>query len=215
MSATALFELGRMRHRRLRWIVLCGLLGLASPASADGISGTYVGKGSNAAFLIQIVETADGHLTGRFEQITLQPDGKLDDMDATIVGAADGQTVVVTIKPAALLAGSLAASGTVQGTLRHLTGGGNGANLILNLLKSDEVNFRAQFAMLTEQGRQIDEARARQDAAQRQAKIETDQLTSLENLTQHLGPVDKPVLAPARSERLVRRDTHVATAVTS
>jgi hypothetical protein len=30
-----------------------------------------------------------------------------------------------------------------------------------------------------------------------------------------LGPVDKPVLAAARSERFVRRDTHVATAVTS
>jgi hypothetical protein len=30
-----------------------------------------------------------------------------------------------------------------------------------------------------------------------------------------LGPVDKPVLAPARSERLGRRDTHVATSVTS
>ena len=30
-----------------------------------------------------------------------------------------------------------------------------------------------------------------------------------------LGRVDKPVLAPARSERLGRRDTHVATAVTS
>jgi hypothetical protein len=30
-----------------------------------------------------------------------------------------------------------------------------------------------------------------------------------------LGPVDKPVLAPARLERLGRRDTHVATGVTS
>jgi hypothetical protein len=30
-----------------------------------------------------------------------------------------------------------------------------------------------------------------------------------------LGPVDKPVLAPARSERLGRRDNHVATGVTS
>jgi len=30
-----------------------------------------------------------------------------------------------------------------------------------------------------------------------------------------LGPVDKPVLAPARSERLGRRDTHVATGVTN
>jgi hypothetical protein len=30
-----------------------------------------------------------------------------------------------------------------------------------------------------------------------------------------LAPVDKPVLAPARSGRLGRRDTHVATAVTS
>jgi hypothetical protein len=31
----------------------------------------------------------------------------------------------------------------------------------------------------------------------------------------NLGPVDKPVLAPARSERLGRRDTHVATVVAS
>ena len=30
-----------------------------------------------------------------------------------------------------------------------------------------------------------------------------------------LGPADKPVLAPARSERRGRRDTHVAAAVTS
>ena len=31
----------------------------------------------------------------------------------------------------------------------------------------------------------------------------------------NLGPVDKLVLAPARSERLGRRDTHVATVVAS
>jgi hypothetical protein len=105
-----------MNHRHLRGIVLCALLGAGSPAVADGLSGTYVGKGSNSAFLIQIVETDDGHLTGRYEQVTLQTGGKLNDMNAAITGAADGQTVVVTIKPAEIFSGSLAVSGTIQGS---------------------------------------------------------------------------------------------------
>ena len=169
------------------WAILCGLIVSAAPALADGLSGTYVGKGGNGAFLVQIVETGDGHLTGRYEQVVLQPDGKLDDMNAAITGAADGKTVVVTIKPSEFLSSSLAASGTIEGRLLHLTGGGNGSNLTLNLLKSDEADFRAQVALLTDQGRQINEARARQEAAQRQAKAEADFLAGLQNLTQRMS----------------------------
>lgn len=173
----------QMKHNILRWMSLCGLVALSTPVSADGLSGTYVGKASNGAFLVQIVETAGGHLTGRYEQVVVQPDGKIDDMNATITGAADGQTVVVTIKPNEFLSGNMAASGTIEGRLLHLTGGGDGGSLTLDLLKSDEADFRAQVATLTEQSRQINDARARQEASQRQAKFAADLLAKLKNLT--------------------------------
>ena len=182
-----------MNNRRMPWVILCGLIAPGAPASAGGISGTYVGKDSNAAVLIQLVETAGGQLTGHYERFVLQPDGKLYDVNAAITGAADGQTVVVTIKPSEFFSGSLAASGTIQGHMLHLTGGGNGNSLTLDLVQSDETDFRAQVAMLTEQARKIneaririDEARIRQEAAQQQAKIEADQLTHLQSLTREM-----------------------------
>lgn len=175
-----------MYNRLACWVVSFGLVVPLAPALADGLSGTYVGRGSNGAFLVQIVETADGHLTGRYEQVVLQPDGKIDDMNAVIAGAADGQTVVVTIKPSELLSGTIAASGTVEGRLLHLTGGGNGANLTLNLVRSDEADFRNQVAALTEQSRRMNEARARREAEQRHAKMEADQIANLQNLTERM-----------------------------
>ena len=41
------------------------------PAYAEGISGTYVGQGPNSAFLVQIVETAGGQLTGALREQTV------------------------------------------------------------------------------------------------------------------------------------------------
>src|ERR1700730_5902680 len=144
----------------MRWRIVCWALILGvSPALADDISGTYVGKGSNAAFLVQIVGTSDGHLTGRYEQVVLQPTGDLADTNSNIAGAANGRTVVVTIKPAEFLSGSIVASGTFDGRMLHLTGGGNGSNLVLNLIRADEADFRAQVTTLANQGRQIKQAK--------------------------------------------------------
>jgi hypothetical protein len=64
----------------------------------------------------------------------------------------NGETVVLTIKTADFFAASVPVSGTFRGGVLHLTGG---SNLILNLIKADEANFRAQVAALTEQGREI------------------------------------------------------------
>ena len=175
-----------MSARRFLWILLCGLAMSITSASAEDLSGTYIGKASNGAFLVQLVETGDGHLTGRYEQVLLQPDGKINDMNAVITGAVDRQTVVVTIKPSEFLSGTIAASGTIEGRLLHLSGGGDGGSLNLNLLRSDEADFRAQVASLTEQARQINDTRLRQEAAQRQAKIKTDQTANLQSLTQRM-----------------------------
>ena len=62
-----------------------------------------MGKAPDIAFLVQMVETAGGRLTGRYEQTVLEPSGQLKQLIASITGASDGHTVVVTIKPTELL----------------------------------------------------------------------------------------------------------------
>jgi hypothetical protein len=143
------------------WLLL-GLLA-ASPAYADGISGTYVGQGANGAFLVQIVETAGGQVTGRFEETVLQPDGKLVRTIDSITGASDGQTVVVTLKAPELLSDSISASGTLTGTSLHLSGGGAGRTIDLTLSKGDETTYQNQVAYLSGRGYTIIEARTQSD----------------------------------------------------
>jgi len=141
--------------------ILCGLL-TTVPAWAD-MSGTYMGKGPALAVMIQIVETSGGNFTGRYELVALQADGRIEDTNATITGARNGETVVATIKTANFLAASVPVSGTLRGGVLHLT---SGTNFILNLSRADEADFRAQVAALTAQGQQIIDARTRQETRQ-------------------------------------------------
>ena len=53
-----------------------------------------------------MVETAGDQLTGRYEQTVLEPSGQIKQIIASITGASDGHTVVVTIKPTELLSGA-------------------------------------------------------------------------------------------------------------
>jgi len=130
--------------------------------------------------MIQIVETGSGNFTGRYEQVALQADGKIEDVNATITGARNGETVVATIKTADFFAASVPVSGTYRGGVLHLTGG---TNLVLNLSSADEADFRAQVAALTARGQQITDAHARQQASEKQARLEADRLSRLQNLT--------------------------------
>jgi hypothetical protein len=92
-------------------LILWTALALASPARADGVSATYVAGSEDSAILLQVVQTADGQLTGRYEQVVLQNGGKVARMVALVTGASDGHTIVVNIKPTELLSGSITASG--------------------------------------------------------------------------------------------------------
>lgn len=170
-----------MRASRILFI-LCGLLS-AIPAWAD-MSGTYVGKSPTLAMLLQIVETSGGNLTGRYEEVVLQADGKLENTNATLTGVRNGETVVATIKGTILFfAANIPVSGTYRGGVLHLTGGGN---VVLDLTRANEASFRAHVAALTAQSQQIVGARARQEAANKQANLEASRLARLQNLTDRL-----------------------------
>lgn len=157
-----------MRHgavlRGLFSLVLCAELMSVRPVYAEGISGTYVETNPTSAFLIQIVQTSDGRLTGHYAQIALQPDGRIQETNASITGASDGHTVALTMQSTVPLSGSLSLSGTLEGTLLHVSGGGYSGTLNLNLSKADESAFRAQVTDLTRQAEQINANRELENA---------------------------------------------------
>src|SRR5262249_31543369 len=131
--------------RFLQLVTLLGVVASPFPAYAEETSGTYVGKDAKTAVLLQVVRTPDSQLRGRYEQIVLQPDGKLARLSAAVTGASDGRTVVVTIK-ATESSPEITASGTVDGSVLHLNGSGPGANLELTFIKSEEADFRSHVA---------------------------------------------------------------------
>ncbi|GAC1419098.1 MAG: hypothetical protein NVSMB6_21020 [Burkholderiaceae bacterium] len=168
------------KSQYLAYMMLYGLLAFVIPVWADSISGTYVGKASNAAFLIQVVKTSDGHLTGRYEEVDLRPDGKLDNLSDTIEGATDGHTFAAKI--GSIL--GMAVSGTIEGATLNLNGG---SNFRRTLVKSGEDEFRTHVAFLTNQSNQINTANAQRDEARRRALFEAARVSKLQSLTQQMS----------------------------
>lgn len=165
--------------------IIVGLVMMRSIAYADSISGTYVEggvwRGADNVSLIQLVETKDGHLTGRYQYFALQSDGSVVDLYASLTGVRDGEMVVVEIKPTQflsnILTNSVTASGTWRDQILHLTGGGNGLSMTLSLSKSDEANFYAQVAELTRRAGQMKEKRIREQVI-RQIGEQTQQMNA-------------------------------------
>jgi hypothetical protein len=124
------------------------MLALGS-ACADTLSGTYVGGAANGAVLIQLVDNNAGQLTGRYEQMVLGDTGKMDRRSASIVGASDGHTVVLTIKAIEPLSANLIASGTLERDELHLSGVENGIKIEFYLTKSNEELYQKHIAMLS------------------------------------------------------------------
>ncbi|MGH7035727.1 MAG: hypothetical protein ACREFL_18505 [Stellaceae bacterium] len=147
------------------------------------MSGTYVANGPTETVLVQIVETGGGSFSGRYEEVVLKADGRIEDTNATISGARDGETVVATIKPAGLLAVSEPVSGKYRSGVLHLSGG---TDFAIDLPPGTKAEFHARVAVLTAEGRRIADARTREQAAAKEAKLEWDRLSSLKNLTEQM-----------------------------
>ena len=159
-----------MKTIRLLQVGILGLMAWTGIAFASGLSGTYVAETAISAFLVQIVETGNGQLTGRYEQFVLNSDGKTEDMSAPLTGAVNGQTVVVTIKPSGFFGGEIAASGEIRGDKLFLSAGAGKGNLNVTLHRSDESEFRAKVVALTAHGDQITGDNARRQFTQKKSE---------------------------------------------
>lgn len=136
---------GKMWWLRCCWLV--ALIPLLMPLAASAsVSGTYVAADGAGAALLQIVQTPDGKLTGRFEMTKLGSSGQLGTELAAASGVSDGKTVVLTLQFNATV--SLLFSGTVQGNVLLLHGTFNNAPQSLMMAISDEPSYQREVAAL-------------------------------------------------------------------
>ncbi len=153
-------------------LLLAALVGLVvAPAMAfsDEISGICVARTQTAAFLLQLVETPDGRVVGRFEQLVLQPNGTTVDTNASITGAANGRSVVLSIRPTGLLPTVIPASGSVRGQVLRVAGGAAGQPFGISLVRGDVSDFNSYVGTIEQHGRQITARATEQQDIQREA----------------------------------------------
>ncbi len=149
----------------IRILLSAWLLTSGAAAYAANISGTYVGLYSNAAELLQIVERPDGSILGHFEQVILSSKGtKTTTMNAEVSGAASGDTLVVTLKPAEFLGGTIPLSGSIDGDTLRLSGGANGGSFNVVARRSTEAVFNQRVQQLTAQANQMAALQTEEDA---------------------------------------------------
>lgn len=172
------------RGRAHLWLVVAFICGATAPAWADsGISGTYVTHAVNGSVFLELVETDHGHLSGRYEQVVIDPAGKLQDMNAAVAGAINGESVAVSIKPDGFLTTPLSASGTFDGTALVLSGGETQGAINLSFHRGDMTEFRQQVASLEAQANRINAARARAESLRRQEQYQTETMQKLADVT--------------------------------
>jgi hypothetical protein len=117
------------------------------PSFAEAaISGTYVGSGADIAVLLQLVESNGGQLSGRYEQQKLVSGNRIEQLNASVSGTSDGQTIVLQVRPTEVLAGTYVLSGTISGSVLQINGGGYGQTFHLNLTRATEDEFRTRAA---------------------------------------------------------------------
>lgn len=151
--------------RAFRLIALLGLFAAGRVASAGNLSGTYVGLHANAADLLQIVERPDGALLGHFEQVILSGDGiGINRMNASVSGAVNADTLVLTLKPAEFLGGAIPMSGTIQVGAVQLSGGSGGNSFDLILRRSSLAVYSRHVQQLTARASEAAAAKAAKDA---------------------------------------------------
>ncbi len=164
----------------------CGVLLLASCGRPDA-SGIYVQASDRGVTLVQLVQTREGNITGRLENVVVTANGAVNDQSIPIDGAASKHDLM--FKPAGAWNIGLTATGTFSGSGLTLSGTG----FELNAQRSDLGKYRTAVAHLQSvaagerqgiaaaqatQAAQAAEARAIRNDANKTAKIEaaTDQL---------------------------------------
>jgi hypothetical protein len=120
------------------------IVGATSAAHSSGLTGTYVARSGNQAFVLQVVETGS-QLTGRYEEFVAKPGGKFDDETFAFSAAVDGDRFAGTIKNTGILGATIPVSGEARADVLHLEGN---STFHVDMKRGDIADFRASVARM-------------------------------------------------------------------
>ncbi len=161
------------------FVLTISIFSVGMPAAyADNISGTYVANYSNAAILLQIVETQGNSLTGRMEEVFLSPNkNRITISNSGISGAVGSGTVILKIKPAAFIGAPIPASGKFNGNELQISGGGGGVDsFAFTFIRESQSDFMQRVKMLYAIAKQIRQRLLVAAAIKKQASIDARNL---------------------------------------
>jgi hypothetical protein len=122
-----------------------------APAWSATCSGTYVGGGPRVSIYVQLVEFQGGAIVGRFKQVSVDKDNKLNTLDAPLNGAASGDHFVGKIEAGWANGGNIVISGKrTPGGIQISGANGLRANLRAGT-EEDEARAMAELRQGAEQ----------------------------------------------------------------
>lgn len=153
---------------------LCALAALAcvmlAGCQARDVSGIYSASDADSVALIQLIETKDHKLSGRFEAHQIQNDGSLSDNVMIVDGAESDGDLTIILMPSWAKAG-VSFTGHIDNGKLTLVGHGKSMNLVRGTLK----DYQAAQDKLGEKAGKIKAEQQRlATIATEQAKIESD-----------------------------------------
>jgi hypothetical protein len=154
---------------------------LASCGHPDA-SGIYVSASDRQVTLIQLVETKDGTLTGRAEELSIDTNGDVKDHIIPLDGAASDGNLV--FKPTSVWFGGLQATGSLTSNGLSLTTDGN----TFVIARSNIENYQAAVAHLREvaarERQKITDAKVAQatrEAQLKEIRAVADKIVAIDN----------------------------------
>jgi len=170
-------------------ILMAALVGLfcaaAVSCSPRTASGVYVASDANSASMLQLVQTADGHLSGSLQNLSLNGQNEIDGNTLTLSGSADGDALTLST-PERWFAAGETFSGSHRGDELTLTITGTQGvnNIVFRASSADE--FTALSTQLRKRAVLRQQAAAQQRAAAQAAAQDATFRSAISGLTNEL-----------------------------
>ncbi|MEK7946695.1 hypothetical protein WKR98_18245 [Pigmentiphaga sp. YJ18] len=205
----------------LAHFTLLALLGAVAPATAASWSGLYMGYyRDNGYIALQLLETKEGSVVGRYRQVVVTENGAKADFDAPVSGAVQGSQIVGRIERPWAQGGVIAFSGTRTNSSIRLSGGDGLQGNLASSSERDEQMIISELASRAKQAANATRAAKAQLNANRLAKsglVDID--TALKQArefqirgTETVSALAKiPALYEAVSDRLEKMAAHART----
>lgn len=205
--------------KRAGFLGASALLALAGCNQPHSVSGTYLARYTNGAAQMQLTESQSGQVMGSLTIITVKADGQAERKDVSITGGtvdANGQSLVLTVKPNALLSLAQSVSGQITGQGIDMQAPWGNSHFMP--AKPGEFDAAVNEAVATgkQQATIQAQAKAQLEQAQAEVRARTEQVRHIQDLTLNLAAYNNriqssawtPTVPREQEEKLVERARH-------